>query len=80
METEVKLTKLSSCAGCGAKVGAGTLAKLLGDMPTHYDENLLVGFDRSDLVSGILALETARLRGTLDDLRPGDAPWPIRER
>ena len=32
------------------------------------------------LVSGILALETARLRGTLDDLRPGDAPWPIRER
>ncbi len=32
------------------------------------------------LVSGILALETARLRGTLDDRRPGDAPWPIRER
>ena len=25
METEVKLTKLASCAGCGAKVGAGTL-------------------------------------------------------
>ena len=29
METEVKLTKLAQCAGCGAKVGAGTLAKLL---------------------------------------------------
>ena len=29
METEVKLTKLASCAGCGAKVGAGTLARLL---------------------------------------------------
>ena len=29
METEVKLTKLASCAGCGAKVGAGVLAKLL---------------------------------------------------
>ncbi|MFR1150685.1 MAG: hypothetical protein ACLSDM_03660 [Butyricicoccus sp.] len=25
METEVKLTKLAGCAGCGAKVGAGTL-------------------------------------------------------
>ena len=24
MENEVKLTKLASCAGCGAKVGAGT--------------------------------------------------------
>ena len=29
METDVKLTKLASCAGCGAKVGAGTLARLL---------------------------------------------------
>ena len=48
MENEVKLTKLSKCAGCGAKVGAGTLAKLLGDMPVHTDENLLVGYDRSD--------------------------------
>ncbi len=48
MDTEIKLTKLASCAGCGAKVGAGTLAKLLGDMPMHTDPNLLVGFDRSD--------------------------------
>ena len=29
MENEVKLTKLASCAGCGAKVGAGTLCNLL---------------------------------------------------
>ncbi len=48
METDIRLTKLASCAGCGAKVGAGTLAALLGDMPVHRDENLLVGFDRSD--------------------------------
>ena len=43
METEVKLTKLAECAGCGAKVGAGELAQLaveilvvahaLGDRP-----------------------------------------------
>ena len=26
METQIKLTKLASCAGCGAKVGAGVLA------------------------------------------------------
>ena len=32
------------------------------------------------LVAGILALETARLGGRLDDLRPADAPWPLRER
>lgn len=32
------------------------------------------------LVSGVLALETARLRGRLGELRPSDAPWPIRGR
>lgn len=31
------------------------------------------------LVSGILALETARCLGRLDALRPADAPWPIRD-
>ncbi|PFG16513.1 ADP-ribose pyrophosphatase [Propionicimonas paludicola] len=30
------------------------------------------------LVSGILALETARLSGRLDELRPAGAPWPAR--
>lgn len=30
------------------------------------------------LVAGILALETARLSGSIGQLRPADAPWPIR--
>lgn len=70
METEVKLTKLSSCAGCGAKVGAGTLAKLLGDMPTHYDENLLVGFDRSDDASVYRVSPDLALVQTVDFFPP----------
>lgn len=48
MENEVKLTKLTSCAGCGAKVGAGTLCNLLEGFQSHYDLNLLVGYDKSD--------------------------------
>lgn len=48
MENKVKLTKLASCAGCGAKVGAGTLCNLLEGFQTHYDANLLVGYDKSD--------------------------------
>lgn len=48
MENEVKLTKLASCAGCGAKVGAGMLCNLLAGFQTHYDPNLLVGYDKSD--------------------------------
>ena len=47
-ENQVKLTKLAKCAGCGAKVGAGTLAQLLEGIQVRRDPNLLVGFDRSD--------------------------------
>ncbi len=45
---DVKLTKLAECAGCGAKVGAGELAKLLSDLAVREDPNLLVGFDKAD--------------------------------
>ena len=48
METQVKMTKLAKCAGCGAKVGAGTLAKMLDGFKTHSDPRLLVGYDKSD--------------------------------
>jgi selenide,water dikinase len=70
METEVKLTKLSNCAGCGAKVGAGTLSKLLGDMPTHQDPNLLVGFDRSDDASVYRISDELALVQTVDFFPP----------
>ena len=70
METEVKLTKLSNCAGCGAKVGAGTLSKLLGDLPTHSDENLLVGFDRSDDASVYRVSSDLALVQTVDFFPP----------
>ena len=31
----IKLTKLASCAGCSAKVGAGVLAQLLEGIRVH---------------------------------------------
>lgn len=70
METQVKLTKLSHCAGCGAKVGAGTLAKLLGDLPTRTDPNLLVGFDRSDDASVYWVNDGLALVQTVDFFPP----------
>ena len=48
METEGRLTRLASCAGCGAKVGAGTLVRLLEGFQTRGDPRLIVGYDRSD--------------------------------
>jgi len=48
MPENIRLTRMAKCAGCGAKLGAGTLAKLLSDFKTVRDDNLIVGFDTSD--------------------------------
>lgn len=66
METDVKLTKLASCAGCGAKVGAGTLAQLLEGFQTHHDPRLIVGYDKSDDASVFVLDENTALVQTTD--------------
>ncbi len=70
MENEVKLTKLAKCAGCGAKVGAGVLAQLLGDMKVRRDPNLLVGFDKSDDASVYKVTPDLALVQTVDFFPP----------
>lgn len=70
MENDVKLTKLAHCAGCGAKVGAGTLSKLLEGIKVHTDPNLLVGFDKSDDASVYQISEDLALVQTLDFFPP----------
>ena len=70
METEVKLTKLANCAGCGAKMGAGTLAKMLEGFKTHSDERLIVGYDKSDDASVYVIDENTALIQTTDFFPP----------
>lgn len=70
METEARLTKLASCAGCGAKVGAGTLASLLKDFRTRTDPRLIVGFDKSDDASVFVINEETALIQTVDFFPP----------
>ena len=70
MENEVKLTKLAKCAGCGAKVGAGVLAQLLGDMKVLRDPNLLVGFDKSDDAAVYKVSDDLALVQTVDFFPP----------
>lgn len=70
METEVQMTKLAKCAGCGAKVGAGVLTRLLKDFPTRYDENLIVGYDKSDDASVYRISDTLALVQTTDFFPP----------
>ena len=70
METDAKLTRLASCAGCGAKMGAGTLAALLKDFHTHTDPRLIVGFDKSDDASVFVINEDTALIQTVDFFPP----------
>lgn len=70
METEVKLTKLAGCAGCGAKVGAGTLSRLLEGFQTHCDPRLIVGYDKSDDASVYVLDENTALVQTTDFFPP----------
>ena len=72
MEEPIKLTKLAKCAGCGAKVGAGVLAKLLDGIRVHHDPNLLVGFDKSDDASVYKISEELALVQTVDFFPPID--------
>ena len=76
MEKEVKLTKLANCAGCGAKVGAGVLAKLLDGLKVRQDPNLLVGFDKSDDASVYKVSDDLALVQTVDFFPPiADDPY-----
>lgn len=70
METDVKLTKLASCAGCGAKVGAGTLVKLLDGFKTHTDPRLIVGYDKSDDASVYVINDDTAVVQTTDFFPP----------
>ncbi len=70
MENQVKLTKLASCAGCGAKVGAGTLCRLLEGFDTHSDPKLLVGYDKSDDASVYAVSEELAIVQTTDFFPP----------
>ncbi|MBO7711592.1 MAG: selenide, water dikinase SelD [Lachnospiraceae bacterium] len=70
METSARLTRLASCAGCGAKVGAGTLARLLQDFKTRTDPRLIVGFDKSDDASVYVINDETALIQTVDFFPP----------
>ena len=76
MSEDIKMTKLASCAGCGAKVGAGVLVKLLNNLPVHSDPRLIVGYDKSDDASVYVINEETAIVQTIDFFPPiVDDPW-----
>ena len=70
MQGDVKMSKLASCGGCGAKVGAGMLSQILQGIPTVRDENLLVGYDTSDDAAVYKVSDDLAIVQTLDFFPP----------
>jgi len=67
----IRLTALSSCAGCAAKLGAAELRAVLAQIPAPpYDENVLVGYESGD-DAGLYALnDRVALIQTVDFFTP----------
>ena len=77
-EQNIKLTKLTKCAGCGARWSAGVLAQLLEGIRVHHDPNLLVGFDKSDDASVYKISDELALVQTVDFFPPSPTTLPVR--
>ena len=69
-QKQTRLTRLAKCAGCGAKVGAGTLSGLLKDLKVNRIPGLMVGFDTSDDACVYKIDENTALIQTLDFFPP----------
>lgn len=76
MKEKIRLTKLAPNCGCAAKVGPGTLARVLSTLPKFEDPNLLVGTETSDDAAVYQISEELALIQTLDFFTPvADDPY-----
>jgi selenide,water dikinase len=67
---ELRLTALSSCAGCAAKVGQAALREVVRGLPVCADPRLLVGTDTAD-DAGVFQIDARRaLVQTVDFFTP----------
>jgi len=65
-ETTQQKPKMVICGGCNAKIGPGSLSKILDAIPRVKHQDLLVGFDSSDDAAVIKVSADLALVQTLD--------------
>ena len=46
MSDKIHMTRYAKASGCAAKIGPGTLAKILGKLPKFENDHVLVGLER----------------------------------
>lgn len=66
----IRLTELSSCAGCAAKLGAAELHRVMERVTPATDERVLVGYGGSDDAGVYLLREDLALVATVDFFTP----------
>lgn len=69
-DSEVRLTQMTKTAGCAAKIGPGTLAGILGNLPKFKDPNLMIGIETSDDGAIYRVNDEVALIQTLDFFTP----------
>jgi selenide,water dikinase len=69
-EEIVRLTSLSSCAGCAAKLNQTALAEVVGRLPLIKDKNLLVGTNTADDAAVYRLSKDLALVQTIDFFTP----------
>jgi selenide,water dikinase len=76
VQAGIKLTELASCAGCAAKMGPGTLARVLQPLTMNTHPDLLVGLQTSDDAAIFRLTPDLALIQTIDFFTPiVDDPW-----
>jgi selenide, water dikinase len=68
--TSIRLTELSSCAGCAAKLGAAELRSVMERVSPATDDRVLVGYGSSDDAGVYLVREDLALVSTVDFFPP----------
>ncbi|MGB6601492.1 MAG: selenide, water dikinase SelD [Candidatus Cybelea sp.] len=66
----IRLTELSSCAGCAAKLGAAELQRVMARVRPATDERVLVGYGTSDDAGVYLLSDDSALVSTVDFFTP----------
>ena len=75
-QAEIALTSLATCAGCAAKLGPGTLARVLQPLTLQSHPDLLVGLQTSDDAAVFRLTPELALIQTIDFFTPiVDDPW-----
>jgi selenide, water dikinase len=68
--TGIRLTELSSCAGCAAKLGAAELGRVMERVTPATDDRVLVGYGGSDDAGVYLLSDDVAIVSTVDFFTP----------